>query len=57
MKILVLMDQDIIDTRYNGESPTKRSANYQIMMGMENCLLSLKTIPWSLKSLCIQIAK
>lgn len=35
MKILVL-----IDSRYTGESPIECSANYQIMMGMENCLLS-----------------
>jgi len=35
MKILVLMD-----TSYTEESPTECSANYQIMMGMENFLLS-----------------
>lgn len=52
MKILVLMD-----TRYIRESPTKRPANYQIIMEMNNCLLSPKTTPWSLKLLYIQIAK
>lgn len=35
MKILVL-----IDSRYTGESPIECSANYHIMMGMENYLLS-----------------
>lgn len=52
MKILILMG-----TRYIRESPTKRPANYQVMMGMNNCLLSPKTTPWCLKLFCIQIAK
>lgn len=42
MKILVL-----IDSRHTGESPIECSANYHIMMGMENYLLSSEVTLYS----------